>query len=120
MIDRLFVYGTLKPGESRWPSLAAFTRGRGSAAAVSGTLYDSGRGWPAAVFASGSGAQVPGIVVSLEHDLLDAALARLDEIEGVDRGLFHRVVVDVDGRQCWAYHWPGETAALTVIASWPV
>jgi Gamma-glutamyl cyclotransferase, AIG2-like len=44
----LFVYGTLMPGRLRWPLVAAdVVRQRPSA--VRGTLYDTGRGYPALV-----------------------------------------------------------------------
>ena len=46
---RLFVYGTLQPGRLRWPFLEPFALAH-RPATVAGRLYDSGKGWPAAVF----------------------------------------------------------------------
>lgn len=57
-MEHVFVYGTLKPGEVRWPILAPFvmhpTAGGGEAS-VCGKLFDTGYGWPAAVFDSAAG-----------------------------------------------------------------
>ena len=59
----LFVYGTLMPGRLRWPILAPFARGHRPGVAT-GALYDSGNGWPVAVF--GEGGEVPGVLVELD------------------------------------------------------
>ena len=69
-------------------------------------------GWPAAVFDADAAEEVPGVVVSIHAELLEEALASLDEVEGVDGGLFQRVVIDVGGLSCWAYHWPESTEAF--------
>ena len=62
---------------------------------------------------------MPGVVVAIRAELLEEALVALDEVEGVDGGLFQRVVIDVDGLSCWAYHWPGSTEAFHRIQRWP-
>jgi len=117
----IFVYGTLKPGQHRWPVLASFGNQSDGArsARARGALFDTGYGWPAAVFDGGAAAEVPGVVVSMRAEMLHEALATLDEVEGVAGGLFQRVVIDVDGQSCWAYHWPGATVAFRQIERWP-
>ena len=76
MAPALFVYGTLMPGHLRWGILAPHARGHHPAAVV-GTLYDTGQGWPSATFAGDaapvggrgrplSRAVVPGWLVDLE------------------------------------------------------
>ena len=121
MSREVFVYGTLKPGQSRWQVLAPFAVRAESDVedSASGRLFDTGYGWPAAVFAPGVDDRVPGVVITLAPDSVDDALAVLDEVEGVDSGLFRRVLIDVDGRPCWTYHWPGTTEGFQRIDSWP-
>ena len=119
MTSRVFVYGTLQPGQPRWPLLAPFGIQVGSLARARGALFDTGYGWPAAVFDADAAEEVPGVVVAVRAELLEEALVALDEVEGVDGGLFQRVVIDVDGLSCWAYHWPGSTEAFDRIQRWP-
>ena len=73
----------------------------------------------AAVFDADAAEEVPGVVVSIRAEMLEEALASLDEVEGVDGGLFQRVVIDVGGLSCWAYHWPESTEAFHRIQRWP-
>jgi gamma-glutamylcyclotransferase (GGCT)/AIG2-like uncharacterized protein YtfP len=125
----LFVYGTLMPGRLRWPLLEPFASHH-RPAAVPGTLFDSGRGWPVAVFplttpapqvrpGAGRTATVPGHLVTLRAERIGQALRRLDEIEGTAAGLLDRVVVTaLDGTDAWAYHHPHEVDGLTPIADW--
>src|SRR5262249_29133322 len=66
---RLFVYGTLVPGGDAWPVLAPWATGTQRADRVAGTLYDTGRGYPAAIFGepdAESNGVVHGYVVDLE------------------------------------------------------
>jgi gamma-glutamylcyclotransferase (GGCT)/AIG2-like uncharacterized protein YtfP len=120
--ERVFVYGTLKPGQGRWSVLAPFVlpTGDDGASAVSGLLYDTGYGWPAAVFDTAAGADVPGTVLTLRPESVAQALDTLDAVEGVRSGLFHRMLVEVDGQSCWAYHWPGPVAGFQRIRCWPL
>lgn len=99
----VFVYGTLMPGHLRWDVLAPHVAEH-RPATVDGTLWDTGRGWPALCVSAGARARpVPGHLVRLaDHPAADV-LAQLDEIEGVDRGLFRRVALDVDGTPAWTY-----------------
>lgn len=121
MIGRVFVYGTLKPGQCRWSALAPFAlpSSLNHSVSPSGALFDSGWGWPAAAFGDRWGDHVPGIIVDLRPDSVDDALSVLDEIEGVASGLFERVSLEVESRLCWAYQWLGATDGLQRIAGWP-
>jgi gamma-glutamylcyclotransferase (GGCT)/AIG2-like uncharacterized protein YtfP len=116
---RIFVYGTLKPGQSRWHILQPLADGDSSGWAR-GQLFDTGYGWPAAVFDEAVGDPVPGVVVAISPESISRALETLDAVEGVADGLFRRILVDVNGRPCWAYHWPGSTTGFNRIARWPL
>jgi gamma-glutamylcyclotransferase (GGCT)/AIG2-like uncharacterized protein YtfP len=106
--DRLFVYGTLRPGSRAWHLLAPHVAGTPVAGALDGVLYDTGYGYPA--FRHGDGA-VPGWTVTLRAPV--AAFAELDEYEGDD---YRRVrVVDSGGRLCWTYLWTAPVAGLRVL-----
>lgn len=115
----VFVYGTLKPGQPRWPVLEPFALESDCLASAPGRLFDTGYGWPAAAFDSGATDRVPGVVVTLAGGSAEGALAVLDAVEGVESGLFRRILLDAEGRLCWAYHWPGATDGLRRIARWP-
>jgi gamma-glutamylcyclotransferase (GGCT)/AIG2-like uncharacterized protein YtfP len=78
MITHLFVYGTLRPGQQRWPFLEPFVTDEGHYESVVGTLYDTGHGYPAAKFdRSGT---IFGRVYPLNLDRLDEGLKLLDEV----------------------------------------
>lgn len=121
MIGRVFVYGTMQPGQLRWPALTPFAIRSDAVPPVcaSGRLFDPGYGWPAAVFDPISSDQVPGVVVTLRPESIREALMALDAVEGVTQGLFKRIVIDVGGQLCWAYHWPGPTNGFRRIDCWP-
>jgi gamma-glutamylcyclotransferase (GGCT)/AIG2-like uncharacterized protein YtfP len=110
--DAVFVYGTLRPGRPRWPVLEPYADPvvNPRDAIVRGRLWDAGHGWPAMTVGYDD---VPGIVVPLDPSRSADALARLDVVEGVDRGLFERVrVATTDGTDCWAYLWAGDLLHL--------
>jgi gamma-glutamylcyclotransferase (GGCT)/AIG2-like uncharacterized protein YtfP len=108
--DRLFVYGTLRPGDTAWPLLMEHTVGRPARAALTGALYDTGRGYPA--FCHGAGS-VPGWSVRLRSP--SVALAELDVYEGSG---YRRVrMPDSAGRLCWTYVWPGSTDGMRVLSA---
>jgi gamma-glutamylcyclotransferase (GGCT)/AIG2-like uncharacterized protein YtfP len=114
-VAHLFVYGTLQPGDVRWPILARFVADAGVADKTSGRVYDTGRGYPAAVF------DEPGTIVgrtyTLRADRLDEALAVLDEEESSVPGGYQRVVVTTAaGTRAWAYEYGGGLE-LTAIES---
>jgi gamma-glutamylcyclotransferase (GGCT)/AIG2-like uncharacterized protein YtfP len=104
-VRHLFVYGTLQPGESRWHELAKFVVDEGVRTTVPGMVYDTGLDYPAAKFAPATEADViQGRVYEFDPAQIDAALARLDDVEGAVRGLYARVVVQTAaGPRAWAY-----------------
>jgi gamma-glutamylcyclotransferase (GGCT)/AIG2-like uncharacterized protein YtfP len=112
----VFVYGTLLPTESRWPLLEPFAV-EVRPAVVPGRLFDTGRGFPCALF-SGVGS-IPGAVIAVEPERIEEALALLDEVEGVAFGLYERVLVRTDdGEAVWSYAWAGDMDDLTPIVRW--
>jgi len=124
----LFAYGTLLPGEARWHFLRPFVVDAGVADAVPGALFDTGEGYPAAVFAdvmdagrgAVAGATILGRVFELVADRLDEALAVLDEVEGAVGGLYHRIErVTVAGQVVWTYQYGGGLALRPIVSgSW--
>jgi len=108
MITHLFVYGTLRPGQQRWPFLEPFVIDEGHDESVVGTLYDTGNGYPAAKFDRPG--KIFGTVYPLKLDRLDEALELLDEVEGAVIDLFRRVAITTStGIDAWAYEYCGET-----------
>ena len=105
LVRHLFVYGTLQPGESRWHELSRFVVGNGVRTTVPGMVYDTELDYPAAKFAPETDADViQGRVYEFDAAQIEAALARLDEVEGAVRGLYSRVVVQTAaGQAAWAY-----------------
>lgn len=104
MIDHVFVYGTLLPADVRWPYLQRFAADDGVADSVSGSLYDTGLDYPAAVF-DGSGTVV-GRTYRIEPGLLEECLAVLDVEEDTVGGRYRRVSLTTDGGcEVWAYEY---------------
>jgi gamma-glutamylcyclotransferase (GGCT)/AIG2-like uncharacterized protein YtfP len=104
MITHLFVYGTLRPGEQRWPFLQPFVVDDGHDESVAGALYDTGHGYPAAKF--GRNGVIHGRVYPLRVDRLDECLEVLDEVEGAVQDLFRRVsITTATGVKAWAYEY---------------
>jgi len=115
-VTSLFVYGTLMPGRLRWPILAPFAQGH-RPADVDGRLYDSGNGWPVAVF--GTGGVVPGVLVDLLPERIDQALPILDAVEDTATDTLRRIIVTtLDGARAWAYHHAHATDGFVPIARW--
>jgi gamma-glutamylcyclotransferase (GGCT)/AIG2-like uncharacterized protein YtfP len=108
-MDRLFVYGTLMPGEPLWPALEPFAVAWVPATAA-GRLWDTGHGYPAVRFEAGAG-PVPGVVVVLDSARAPAAIAAMDELEEEGR-LYRRVEVVTTAGDAAAYEWLGATEGL--------
>jgi gamma-glutamylcyclotransferase (GGCT)/AIG2-like uncharacterized protein YtfP len=103
-VPHLFVYGTLRPGDVRWPMLAPWVLGDGFADSVTGRLYDTGLDYPAAVF--GGGGTVIGRTYELRRATIERALALIDDEEDTVLGLYRRVEVETDrGVRAWAYQY---------------
>ena len=110
VVDEVFCYGTLLPGEQRWPFLAPFVLEE-EPDQVSGRLYDTGLGYPAALFDRVG--IIHGMRFRLESACLSEALALLDEIEGAVDGLYHRVfLVTAMGFGVHAYQYGGDLQGL--------
>jgi gamma-glutamylcyclotransferase (GGCT)/AIG2-like uncharacterized protein YtfP len=102
----MFVYGTLRPGDVRWSILAPFTDGVGDPDAVTGRVYDTGLGYPAAVF--GVSGTIVGRTYLLRSDTLADALRALDAEESSVPGGFRRVAATTArGVRAWAYEYGG-------------
>ena len=114
---RLFVYGTLLPGQPRWPVLRPYALGWRRATAL-GRVWDTGSGYPAARF-DGDGEPVPGVVVSVRSESGPEVLALLDRIEG-EGVLFRRVEIATSQGRAVAYEWIGPTDGLAPAPlGWP-
>jgi gamma-glutamylcyclotransferase (GGCT)/AIG2-like uncharacterized protein YtfP len=113
----VFVYGTLRPGDVRWPLLRPFVVDEGWPDEVRGQLFDTGLDYPAAVFGTCHDAWVVGHTFTLlDHDV-DHALAVLDDEEDTVLGLYRRVQVTTRrGVSAWAYEY-GSGLELTQIRS---
>lgn len=114
-VRHLFVYGTLRPGDERWPFLAPFVTDGGHPDATAGAVHDTGRNYPAAIF--GGTGRILGRTFELIAERRDEALALLDEVESAVDGLYRRVVVTTEsGATAWAYAY-GAGLTLTPIDS---
>jgi gamma-glutamylcyclotransferase (GGCT)/AIG2-like uncharacterized protein YtfP len=100
----LFCYGTLLPGDVRWPLLSAFVVDEGFDDAVGGHLFDTGLGYPAAIFDDTGTALVIGRTFALLETSLARALEVLDDEEDTVDGLYRRVeITTAQGHRAWAY-----------------
>jgi gamma-glutamylcyclotransferase (GGCT)/AIG2-like uncharacterized protein YtfP len=106
---RLFVYGTLQPGQRAWHLLEPLVD-EAVRASTAGRLFDTGLGFPALLPGD---ELVPGHVVTLRDPA--SALARLDRYEGPG---YVRRRIAVQGRPCWTYVWMREVTGFRRIRSW--
>ena len=99
--SRVFVYGSLMPGQRAFGLLRAHASATLPQPAVLpvGGIADTGHDYPALTLDTGDG--VPGWVVELADPV--SALAILDAYEGPEYARI-RVVVE-DGTVCWAWVW---------------
>ena len=114
----LFAYGTLLPGEVRWPALAPYVVDDGVSDTVGGRLFDTGLGYPAALFDGRS--IIHGRVFVMRADRYGDALADLDEVEGAVDGAYRRVeVTTAAGVRAWAYEYGGGLELVEIVGgSW--
>jgi gamma-glutamylcyclotransferase (GGCT)/AIG2-like uncharacterized protein YtfP len=117
----LFVYGTLMPGRLRWPLLQPFVTGH-QPAGVPGRLFDSGQGWPVATLDDRTVASVvPGILVALDRQRLEACLELIDDVEDTATDELRRLCVTTTaGDVAWAYHFTRPVDGLAAIERWDV
>lgn len=100
---RLFAYGLLRPGQVSWSYVVPYTTGTHRPAEVTGTVLDTGRGYPA--WLPDAPGTTPGVVIEL-HDPV-AAFPAMDAYEGRE---YERVRTPLaDGTMAWAYAWRAPT-----------
>ncbi len=114
---RVFVYGTLMPGQPRWRYLSPYAISW-QPATTPGRLWDTGRGYPAARFED-SEERIPGVLVTLGAEMTGPAVRLLDEIEG-EGTLYRRIEIATSGGPALSYEWLGPTDDLDPLpAGWP-
>jgi len=102
-----FVYGTTMPGHLRYKQIEDFVVAT-TRASVTGRMYDSRAGYPAAKF-SGQGT-VEGYLLRIRPDRLSEAKRTFTEMEA---GLFEPVEVETkDGVAATAFEWIGSVDDL--------
>lgn len=110
--DRLFVYGTLRPGGHAWEIAEPLLAGTPWPAEAAGLLYDTGLGYPAAL--PGADSTVPGHVLPLRSP--PKALPMLDAYEG---SAFTRTRTALPGGEaCWIYYWNAPVEEMVRIPEW--
>ncbi len=100
-VRRVFVYGTCMKGESRHHVLQG-CRFVGEYE-VPGLLFDTGYGYPAALFDPQCMVKVRGEMYEFSSNHDAQFLQQMDKLEGVDFGLFDRRELHVDGKSLYAY-----------------
>jgi gamma-glutamylcyclotransferase (GGCT)/AIG2-like uncharacterized protein YtfP len=103
----VFVYGTLKKGGSRHQCIARPGIAFVGTAKTRGRLYSlPGKDYPAAIFAPVSHC-VHGELYRISDSSIQECLNRLDMEEGVEEGLYARVLIAVETGEtrmsAWAY-----------------
>lgn len=98
---KIFVYGTFLRGECRHHVVQGYAfHGERE---VRGILYDTGYGYPAAVFNPQLQTSVRGELYGFPAGSEKEFMERMDKIEGVDFGLFERREVHLNGDVFYAY-----------------
>jgi len=99
IIDKIFVYGTLLRGEER--SCYMLGCRLSEILEVPGSLYDTGRGYPAALFDDGSDRAVSGELYTMEDP--SSRIEELDRVEGTLSGLFRRSTIKYPNSEFYCY-----------------
>jgi len=108
-LDLLAVYGTLMPGASAWSMLRPLVVTDEGECLLPGTVYDTGRGYPA--FRLGDGPGTPARLVRLREP--EAALPVLDRYEGPE---YERTRITLaGGTVCWVYVWIAPLSGMPVL-----
>lgn len=114
-LAHVFVYGTLRPGESRWHHLSPYVVDEGFVDTAAGAVYDTGQGYPAALF--GGDSTIVGRTFGLLMTSIAQALAHLDDVEGAVDGLYRRIVVRTGtGVAAYAYEYGGGLELSPIIS----
>lgn len=97
VVDRMFVYGTLRQGQTARRLIESYVR-TSEPAACRGTMYAFASGYPGVILDGST--PIVGELVQLDD--LPAALPLLDAYEGAD---FTRILAEVEGPGglCWAW-----------------
>lgn len=100
-VRRVFVYGTCMRGECRHHAVQGckFIGERD----VPGMLFDTGYGYPAALFDPQCPVNVHGELYELACNHDAQFLQQMDKVEGVDFGLFDRRELHVKNESFYAY-----------------
>jgi len=123
-ITHLFVYGTLRPGDVRWHFLEPFVVDEGWDDTATGSVFDTGLGYPAAVFGAAAApgpATAANTIHGRTYPLLESSRQRcldvLDDVEGVVDGGYRRIAIMTGAHaRAWAYEY-GSGLDLTLIES---
>lgn len=99
VIDRIFIYGTLLRGEERSCYMEGCSLSK--TLEVPGVLYDTGRGYPAALLDEGSDSAVSGELYIMDDP--HSKIEELDRVEGAESGLFRRSRINYSGVEFYCY-----------------
>ena len=114
MIDRVFVYGTLREGNCRENSMNEISLGSKSEK-ITAKMYNIGE-FPAITLEKG---EVSGEIHQIKNE--HTSLQTLDNIEGFygyqNSSLYYRILINSSQGICWTYVWNGETNSYPVIKS---
>lgn len=100
MTDFLFVYGTLLKGEQRNFNLKNCELK--NYMSISGEIYDTGFGYPAAIYTPDSKNKIYGELYKIEEDK-NQLLKELDTAEGVNEGIFIRKILNIEEKKFYFY-----------------
>jgi gamma-glutamylcyclotransferase (GGCT)/AIG2-like uncharacterized protein YtfP len=117
----VFVYGTLKPGESRWHHLEPFLEGDLVPTDVPGQLWDTGLGHPAWTPPSSPEdlSRVDGLCGLLRPSRAARAWENIVDVEGGVEGDYRAYVVRTGlGRLALAFGYGGAMKRLRPITAW--
>jgi gamma-glutamylcyclotransferase (GGCT)/AIG2-like uncharacterized protein YtfP len=107
-VCHMFVYGTLRPGDVRWPLLEPFVVDDGWDDTAIGRLFDTGLDYPAALFDARvePGGTIRGRTYPLLATSVDRCLEVIDAEEDTVHGLYRRIAITTGaGVQAWAYEY---------------
>lgn len=113
MIDRVFVYGTLRKGESRNEIMSEISTGMKDTT-INAKMYDVGS-FPAIILKEG---QVFGELHTIRNSESIKTLDRIEGFAGYERkSLYLRILLHSKGDVFWTYVWNGNTDDLKEISS---